>query len=147
MEIINYEEKHQAEVLQLIKQTIKIVNQADYSVEQVRTWSAIDEKRWGQAMRQKSGKLAMINQQIVGFSDITKDGYIDYLFVHHAFQRMGIGRELLQAVENIHPNQKRTVAASITARPFFESQGYQVVKQNEVRVRGVSFVNFLMEKK
>ncbi|GGI65202.1 GNAT family N-acetyltransferase [Enterococcus alcedinis] len=146
MEIINYTKKHQQVVLQLIKQTIQIVNQADYSLEQVTTWSAIDEERWEQDMHQKMGKLAILNQQIVGFSDITTDGYIDYFFVHHAFQRQGIAKELLRQLELMHKGEKLTVAASITARPFFESQGYQVVQQNEVQVRGVSFINFLMEK-
>lgn len=146
MEIINYTKKHQQVVLQLIKQTIQIVNQADYSLEQVTTWSAIDEEHWEQDMRQKMGKLAILNQQIVGFSDITTDGYIDYFFVHHAFQRQGIAKELLHQLEWMHKGERLTVAASITARPFFESQGYQVVQQNEVQVRGVSFINFLMEK-
>ncbi|MFC4710872.1 hypothetical protein ACWOEJ_05925 [Enterococcus eurekensis] len=50
------------------------------------------------------------------------------------------------ALENIHPDKKLTVAASITARPFFESQGYQVVQQNQVFIKDVPFVNFLMEK-
>lgn len=146
MKIINYEAKYQQAVLHLIKQTIQIVNQADYSLEQVTTWSAIDEERWEQDMRQKMGKLAILNQQIVGFTDITTDGYIDYFFVHHAFQRRGIAKELLGQLEWMHKGERLTVAASITARPFFESQGYQVVQQNEVQVRGVSFINFLMEK-
>lgn len=50
------------------------------------------------------------------------------------------------ALENIHPDKKLTVAASITARPFFESQGYKVVQQNQVFIKDVPFVNFLMEK-
>lgn len=50
------------------------------------------------------------------------------------------------ALENIHPDKKITVAASITARPFFESQGYQVIQQNQFFIKEVSFVNFSMEK-
>lgn len=50
------------------------------------------------------------------------------------------------ALENIHPDKKLTVAASITARGFFESQGYQVVHQNQVYIKEVPFVNFSMEK-
>lgn len=51
------------------------------------------------------------------------------------------------ALENIHPDKKLTVAASITARPFFESQGYQVVQQNQVFIKDVPFVNFFYTNK
>lgn len=50
------------------------------------------------------------------------------------------------ALENIHPDKKLTVAASITARGFFESQAYQVVHQNQVYIKEVPFVNFSMGK-
>ncbi len=36
--------------------------------------------------------------------------------------------------------------ASITAKPFFESQGFLVVKQQEVERRGQKLINFAMEK-
>ena len=36
--------------------------------------------------------------------------------------------------------------ASITARPFFERWGYQVVKPQEKPLRGQVFINFVMEK-
>jgi putative acetyltransferase len=36
--------------------------------------------------------------------------------------------------------------ASITARPFFEQQGFRVVREQMVSRRGVSMTNFVMEK-
>lgn len=146
MKIINYEERYQKEVLQLIKEIIQTINRKDYTLEQVRIWSMIDEERWIKAARKKVGKIAVINQQIVGYGDIAINGYIDYLYVHKDYQGIGIAKDLLMALENIHPDKKLTVAASITARPFFESQGYQVIKQNQVFIKEVPFVNFSMEK-
>lgn len=35
---------------------------------------------------------------------------------------------------------------SITARPFFASKGFQVIKQQTVRIHGVELTNFVMEK-
>jgi len=36
--------------------------------------------------------------------------------------------------------------ASITARPFFEAQGFAVLAPQVVRCRGVEFVNYRMER-
>lgn len=42
---------------------------------------------------------------------------------------------------------KRVFAeVSITAKPFFESKGFKVVKQQVVNIRGVELTNFIMEK-
>ena len=35
---------------------------------------------------------------------------------------------------------------SITAKPFFESKGFRVVKQQTVQIRGQELTKFLMEK-
>ena len=37
--------------------------------------------------------------------------------------------------------------ASITARPFFENRGYQVVREQQVERQGVFLTNYVMEKK
>jgi len=39
-----------------------------------------------------------------------------------------------------------TTEASITARPFFEKRGYQVVKEQSIRRKGQTLTNFLMKK-
>ena len=39
-----------------------------------------------------------------------------------------------------------TVHASITAKPFFEQRGYQVLKQQQVLVEGIALTNYVMEK-
>ena len=36
--------------------------------------------------------------------------------------------------------------ASITARPFFERQGFRVVKRNSIKRAGVKLTNFTMAK-
>lgn len=48
-------------------------------------------------------------------------------------QRLGIARLFTEA--------------SITARPFFESQGFVVLTEQVVTLRGVDFINYRMEKK
>ena len=65
--------------------------------------------------------VAVENENILGFGDIDKTGYLDRLYVHKDYQRKGIAtaicNQLEQAVRgsiNTHP--------SITARPFFEKE-------------------------
>ena len=36
--------------------------------------------------------------------------------------------------------------ASITARPFFEKRGYQVVKEQQVERQGILLTNFVMRR-
>ena len=42
--------------------------------------------------------------------------------------------------------KKLFTEASITARPFFETQGFIVIRKQEVERRGQKFINFSMEK-
>lgn len=87
--------------------------------------------------------------QVVGFADITKDGYLNRMFVHKNHQGQGIASALLRVLEyemtqlgvtEIHTD------ASITAKPFFERHGFVTVQPQTVTVRGVSMVNFKMVK-
>ncbi len=41
----------------------------------------------------------------------------------------------------------KTVHASLTARPFFEARGYEVIRDQRVLRRGVILTNFVMEKR
>ena len=64
-------------------------------------------------------------------------------------QRKGVGARLFNEIEaralelgltNI------TTDASITARPFFERRGFQLVKENGIERDGVELINYAMEK-
>ncbi len=64
-------------------------------------------------------------------------------------QGRGVSRQLLSAVV---AEARRLglaqlfVEVSITARPFFESQGFAVLAPQVVVCRGVEFVNYRMER-
>ena len=42
--------------------------------------------------------------------------------------------------------RKEEVAASITARPFFEKRGYRVIREQQVERKGILLTNYVMEK-
>jgi putative acetyltransferase len=61
----------------------------------------------------------------------------------------GVGGGLYGAVERVARAdgiRRIFTEASITARPFFERQGFRVVREQTVVRRGVAMTNFAMEK-
>ena len=70
----------------------------------------------------------------VRFGDIDKTGYLDRLYVHKDYQHQGIA------------TGKIVVHASITAKQFFISRGYKVIKEQQVVKKGISLTNYVMEK-
>lgn len=93
--------------------------------------------------------VAELNGAILGFADITADGYLDHLYTHRYYQGIGVASALVQTVERemiALRVQRVTTDASITARPFFERRGYVMVQPQMVTVRGVTMQNFRMEK-
>ncbi|ENA2950879.1 GNAT family N-acetyltransferase, partial [Paraburkholderia ginsengiterrae] len=89
-------------------------------------------------------RVAVINAQPVGFiSRIER--HIDMLFVDPEYTRRGVASALLKPL--IKSESELTVDASITAKPFFERYGFQIVKQQHVECRGAWFTNFYMRYK
>jgi putative acetyltransferase len=85
----------------------------------------------------------------VGFAELEPNGHIDRVYVSADHQRRGIGRMLLAAIvlEAQRVGLTRLFTeASITARPFFEAQGFVMLAPQVVTCRGVEFVNFRMER-
>src|SRR5690242_5908128 len=86
---------------------------------------------------------------IAGFAELQSNGHLDCFYCRKEFIGRGVGGLLLKSVEATA--RKLRVPAlfaevSITARPFFERRGFQLVKEQEVVVRGVSMKNYVMSK-
>ena len=78
-----------------------------------------------------------------------KTGYIDRLYVDKDFQGMGIATALLYELER--RAQKAQLSSfktysSITAKSFFEKQGYKIEFENKVIRNGIAFMNYRMKK-
>ncbi len=132
-------------------QTIHHVNIMDYTQNQIDAWApeVFDEDGWTERVRSINPYVAMLNEKIVGYADIQKDGYIDHFFCHWRYQGTGIGGTLMRTL--IEDGRKRSVSrcyanVSISAKPFFEYFGFEVVRGQEVKVRDQKLKNFLMEK-
>lgn len=137
---------------QLFYDTVHTVNARDYSPAQLAVWAtgSVDLAAWNRSFLQHHTLVAIDAGQIVGFGDMDQNGFLDRLYVHHAFQRRGVARAILQQLEEQAKARgvtRFTTHASITARPFFERFGYVVLQRNEVVRAGISLTNYTMEKR
>lgn len=139
------------EILNLFYDTIHEVNSQDYTPEQVNAWApaVMDTGKWRERLSRKMTFVAEADGQIVGFCELEKDGHIDCFYAHKDYQRKGVGRSLLAKIEQEAKalGVNRVYAeVSITAKPFFESQGFVVLQEQQVLIRGINLTNYRMEK-
>lgn len=146
------EPKEATEIANLFAETILFINKAHYSLEQVTLWASAKEplQHWQSKIITQYFVVAKMEDKIVGFSSLEEETtYLDLLYVHKDYQKRGIAKKLLQALETRAKELEMKylhTQSSITARPFFESQGFSVVKQQEKVYKNLTFCNFVMEK-
>ncbi len=147
MEVRKYQQSDCEELTELFYNTVHTVNAEDYTKEQLNTWATgqVDLEKWNQSLQEHFSVVAVDHEVIVGFGDIDKTGYLDRLFVHADYQGKGIATAICDQLERAAQGNIVT-HASITARPFFEKRGYQVVKEQQVERQGILLTNFIMEK-
>jgi putative acetyltransferase len=91
--------------------------------------------------------VAEVDERVVGFTDVDDHGYIDMLFVDPDAARQGVASALLAWVVATARDldvTELTTHASLTARHFFETQGFKVVDERHPVFRGVTLTNFVM---
>ncbi|MHA1525103.1 MAG: GNAT family N-acetyltransferase [Alphaproteobacteria bacterium] len=156
-------------ILQLFRQTVHSVNNADYSTRQLAAWAParLNATTWARRLAGNFTVVALAQSgkgTLVGFAElappfvvhtsvvhtgVVHTGVVHTLFVDQHFQRRGVASALLGALEAEATRRgaaKLTTQASLTARPMFEARGFQVVRRQVVVVRGQGLVNFAMTK-
>jgi len=150
-EIRYYEAGDAPEIVRLFFETVRSVNRANYSDEQLEAWApgVPDPEEWHARIAGRRTLVAEEGGEVVGFAELEYDGRLDMLYVRKDAVGRGVGRRLYEAVEQEARGQGLGwifTEASITARPFFEQQGFRVVREQMVSRRGVSMANFVMER-
>ena len=132
---------------QLFYETVHTVNAKDYTEEQRNAWATgtVDLEQWNQSFLEHDTIVAMKGERLVGFGDMDETGYLDRLYVHKDHQGQRIATLICDMLEKNRDGQFVT-HASITARPFFEKRGYQVVKEQRVERGGIYLTNYVMKK-
>lgn len=139
--------------LRIFQEAIMVTAAGDYTREQLNAWARpdqLDVTQWDQSMLRRNSVVATLGNQVTGFSDVSKDGYIDMLYVSPDFARKGVARALMAFLEDQARNysaQQLTANVSTTAGPFFEAVGFHVEAEQRPVVDGVTLTNFRMIKK
>lgn len=139
-------------ILDLFYNTVHFVNCRDYSPVQLDAWAPaqLDRAQWASSLAAHATWVAELEGQLVGFTDLdTDDGYLDRLYVHKDYQRCGVATALYRQLEQAaqaYGLPRLYTEASLTARPFFLSQGFRVVREQQKPLRGQLFHNTVMEK-
>ncbi|OIK15366.1 GNAT family N-acetyltransferase [Bacillus sp. MUM 116] len=154
MEIRKFHISDISQIVILFYETVHSLNKKDYTQEQLDSWASKDDEAfrlesWKDSMSNNITYVALINDRIVGFSDMTLKGYLDRLYVHKDFQGQGVASSLITVLE-IEARKlgltKLDIDASITAKSFFEHHGYQLVQTQCVIRKGIKLFNFKMIK-
>ena len=152
VEVRSYRSEDANATLTTFLEAIKETAAADYSPEQVAAWARPEQRtvpEWDRALRGRNSYVALLDEQIAGFSDVSSDGYIDMMFVSPRHSRRGVASALLTHLQDharVHGARGLSADVSITARPFFERHGFAVVTKQHPVIAGVQMTNFRMTK-
>ncbi len=151
LQIVSYNEEMLEDMMELFYNTIHSVSAKDYTRGQLDRWAPLhpDVAAWKQRLNRNVCKVAMIENVIVGFSELTEDAHVDCMYVHKDYQRKNVAGILLKELQQIAEERNYevlTTEASITAKPFFEKHGFSVMQIKKKLYNGKEFINYKMKK-
>ncbi len=151
MVIREFKDSDLPQISKLYFDTVRNINSRDYSPEQVAVWApeVYEDAFWARRFDNYTVFVAEEDGQVVGFCEFQYPGHIDCFYVHHEWQRRGVGSKLLQTVEKEaekHQYKRLFADISITARPFFTQKGFKTVREQEKLYRELAFKLYFMEK-
>lgn len=134
-------------LLDVFYRTVHTACAGDYTPAQLSAWApeTPDTARWAEKLRQETFLAAEGGGALLGFGAL-EGAYLDLLYVLPDCQGRGVGSALCGFLEYLCPESRITVHASRTARPFFEAQGYRLVRSQQVERQGIMLENFVLEK-
>lgn len=147
-----YEPTDARATLEVFTRAVHETARNDYTAEQLAAWAppGLDLTRWARKREEPDTVVAVDDDgAVIGFTDLDATGYINMMFVHPEWVRRGVATTLLnEVIARAHARGIRRLSthASVTARPFFEAQGFVVIEQREPVLRGVALTNFAMQR-
>lgn len=135
---------------QLFYQAVHSVNTRDHTPEQLAAWAPAEaDKPVWEMFDQQHSFVVEKKKELLGFASISSQGQLTFLYVHPSEQGKGIGRALLRQIERFA--RKRCLTAinaevSTSALSYFDKNGFVVLEEKIVLLRGVPVTRFWMEK-
>ncbi len=150
MQIRLFSPKDVAQVAAVFDASVMEGAQEYYSLTERIAWAqhqgeARSESYWLTKLEDTTTWVAQEDGQLVGFINLRLHsdeefqaivGEVDCLFVHPEYSRAGVATQLyFTLLEEVKRRslKKLTVEASYQARPFFEKQGFNCIRRNEMR--------------
>lgn len=133
----------------LFTESVRQVAARSYTDAQLAAWAPEppDIAQWRSRLALLETLVAEVDRVMAGFISYTGMGHIELLYTAPAFTRQGVASKLYQvAVQRLHAKGARKISteASIEARPFFESMGFDIVEEQVVERNGVQLTRFAM---
>lgn len=142
-----------AEIARLHRGTIRSVNSRDYPPEDIDAWSGrASAKRVRDSHDRAVRFVAVEKGKIVGFVDISKKEpeKLWGLYVHKHSIGAGVGTRLLLKIEDAARKMGAVTfiaMSTVTARGFYKSRGFRMIKKDKHPVEGRQLDVFIMEKR
>jgi putative acetyltransferase len=135
----------------LFVEAINAIKQEEYSAEVLKVWaSSIENKeRWLRKIKTQYFLIAENNEEVVGFASLEHHTHIDMLYIHKDYQRMAIAQTLFgELLERAIKNNASELTAdvSITAKAFFQKNGFQTLSTKKNKIDGLEIINYKMRK-
>jgi len=113
---------------------IQEVCKSHYSQQEIEDWSEVlKPTRYNEPIKRGSFFVAVDENVIVGFGNLNQDsGEIEAVYVAPEYVRQGVGREILQTLENVAREGGLTIlrlSSSLNAVQFYENAGYRRQQQ------------------
>ena len=106
-------------------------------------------EQWVRKIRSIVPLVVEVGSTIAAYGDLQPTGYIDHFFVSGRFARRRIGTALMEHLlfeASTRGIRSLTSDVSMTAQPFFERFGFQVVEYRLVTIRGAQLRNARMQR-
>lgn len=149
MTIRRYMTGEEAQIWRVYFRATHESNAADYHEDLLNRWAPpdMDMAAWACRLQEKNPFVALLDDEIVGFSELDATGFIDYFYVAPDRQRQGVGAALMNTL--ISKARAMGVPAitadvSLTAKNFFLAQGFEIVESRMNIIIGHPAPNFSM---
>ena len=151
MIIRTYKQSDISQIALLYYDTVHRVNSKDYTKAQIAAWApeVYEDSFWRERFEAYTVLVAEQDGIVIGFGELESTGHIDCFYVHHEWQRQGVGNELMADIESMagrHGAVKLFADVSVTALSFFLSMGFAIVEERERAYRNQTFKQYYMEK-
>lgn len=126
----------------------------DYTSDQLEAWAPtmVDREllqQWQRRMQRIAPYVVEVSETVAAYADLQASGYIDHFFVAGLFARRGIGTALMDFIlteADARGISRLSADVSLTAQPFFERAGFQIVEHRIRTIRGVALANAFMQR-